>query len=103
MTTASFEERKSAIFQLRKGKTMQEVARNMGRSLYWVSKWYNRYKEGDWTGLQSQSRAPKKHGNQLLPEIREMICQTRLDLEVEGSLGKGLKYIGGRAIRTRLK
>jgi transposase len=103
MTTASFEERKSAIFHLRKGKTMQEVARNMGRSLYWVSKWHKRYEEEGWTGLQSRSRAPKKHGNQLLPEMREMICQTRLDLEVEGSLGKGLKYIGGRAIRTRLK
>lgn len=103
MATATFQERKSAIFQLRKGKTMQEVAQNMGRSLYWVSKWHNRYQEEGWSGLQDRSRAPKNHGNQLSPVIREAICETRLELEVEGELGVGLKYIGGRAIRTRLK
>ena len=103
MATTTFQERKSAIFQLRKGKTMQEVAQNMGRSLYWVSKWHNRYQEEGWSGLQDRSRAPKKPGNQLPREIREAIYETRLELEVEGELGLGLKYIGGRAIRTRLK
>jgi transposase InsO family protein len=103
MATASFQERKRAIFQLRKGKTMEEVAQNMGRSLYWVWKCHNRYQAEGWTGLQDRSRAPKKHGNQLPTEIREAICETRMELEVEGELGKGLKYIGGRAIRTRLK
>ena len=103
MATASFQERKIAIFQLRQGKTMEEVAQMMGRSLYWVSKWHKRYQAEGWQGLHERSRAPKSHGNQLSPEIREAICQTRLELEVAAALGTSLKYVGGRAIKTRLK
>ncbi|MCP4363493.1 MAG: DDE-type integrase/transposase/recombinase [Chloroflexi bacterium] len=103
MKTSTFQERKLAIFQLRKGKKMEEVAENMNRSLFWVSKWNKRYQEEGWPGLQEQSRAPKQHGKQLPMEIREVICDTRLELEVEAALGIGLKYIGGQAIKTRLK
>lgn len=103
MKTSAFEERKLAIFQLKKGKTMAEVAENMNRSLYWVSKWNKRYQEEGWRGLQEQSRAPKQHGKELPMAIREAIAGTRLELEVEAALGIGLKYIGGQAIKTRLK
>ena len=103
MKTSTFQERKLAIFQLKKGKKMEEVAENMNRSLFWVSKWNKRYQEEGWTGLQERSRAPKQHGKQLPMEIREAICDTRLELEVEAALGIGLKYIGGQAVKTRLK
>ncbi len=103
MTTTLFQERKLAIFQLKKGKKMEDVAENMNRSLSWVSKWNKRFQEKGWLGLQDQSRAPKQHGNQLSPKIRETIRHTRLELEVEAALGIGLKYIGGQAIKTRLK
>lgn len=98
-----FTERKIAVMQLRQGKTMTEVAKNLNRSLGWVSKWKQRYEEGSWTGLKDKSRAPIRHGNQLSTTIKEAICQTRLELEAEAELGIGLKYIGGQAIRTRLK
>lgn len=103
MITASFQERKLAIILLKKGKTMQEVAESMERSLFWVSKWNKRYHDEGWIGLQNRSRAPRNHGKQLSLEIREAIRDTRLELEVEAALGIGLKYIGGQAIKTRLK
>jgi transposase InsO family protein len=98
-----FTERKIAVMQLKQGKTMTEVASNLNRSLGWVSKWKQRYEAGSWTGLKEQSRAPLKHGNQLPATVKEAIIQTRLELEAEAELGDGLKYIGGQAIKTRLK
>ena len=103
MTNDLFTERKIAIMQLRKGKTMTEVAKILNRSLGWVSKWKQRYENGGWTGLKDRSRAPTKHGNRLPTDIKESILQARLELEVNAELGEGLKYIGGQAIRTRLK
>jgi transposase InsO family protein len=103
MKTDLFTERKLAVMQLRQGKTMPQVANDLDRSLGWVSKWKQRYKEGSWTGLKDKSRAPIQHGNQTSTKIREEIVKARLELEAEAELGKGLKYIGSRAIRTRLK
>lgn len=103
MKTDLFTERKMAVMQLRQGKTMTEVATNLGHSLGWVSKWKQRYEAGSWTGLKDQSRAPIQHGNQTSTKIKEAIIETRLELEAEAELGEGLKYIGGQAIKTRLK
>lgn len=98
-----FTERKIAVIQLRQGITVTEVARNLNRSLGWVSKWKRRYAEESWTGLKDKSRAPLNHGNELSAAVKQAICQARLELEAEAGLGDGLKYIGGQAIRTRLK
>ncbi len=103
MTNDLFTERKIAIMQLRKGQTMVEVAKTLNRSLGWVSKWKQRYENEGWTGLKDRSRAPTKPGNELPKSVTEAIIQTRLELEANAELGKGLKYIGGQAIRTRLK
>lgn len=96
-------ERKIAIMQLVKGKTQKEVAQSLNRSPRWVAKWHKRYKEKGWPGLKEQSRAPQKHGQQMPASVRAAICQARLELEAEAALGEGLKYIGGQAVRTRLK
>lgn len=103
MTKDLFSERKLAVMQLRQGRTMAEVAENMNRSLGWVAKWKRRYHESGWKGLKDKSRAPIAHGNKLPMALKQIICQTRLELEAEAELGIGLKYIGGRAIRTRLR
>lgn len=96
-------ERKLAVMQLRQGKTVAEVAQSLNRHPNWVRKWQKRFKNEGWSGLRERSRAPKNPGRKLPPKIRSAICQTRLELEAEAVLGKGLKYIGGRAVRTRLK
>ena len=103
MKTDLFTERRMAVMQLRQGKTIIEVANDLGRSTGWVSKWKQRYEAGSWTGLKERARAPIRHGNQLPAIIKKTIIETRLELEAEAELGEGLKYIGGQAIKTRLK
>lgn len=96
-------ERKLAIFQLTKGKTIVEVAESLDRSDNWVWKWHTRYREKGWSGLKDLPRTPKCHGNVLPERVREAVRQARLELEAEAALGEGLKYIGAIAVRTRLR
>jgi transposase InsO family protein len=95
-------ERKLAMMQLQQGKSMTEVSQNLDRSISWVSKWHQRFHEEGWSGLRDRSRAPKNRPNRLSQSVRQAICEARLELEAEAALGTGLKYIGGRAVRTRL-
>ena len=103
MKTCLFTERKTAIFQIKQGKTAKEIAKMLNRSVAWVYKWQKRYETDGWAGLEDQSRAPKKHGRQLSPSVQQAIRDARLALEVEAALGTGLKYIGGMAVKTKLK
>jgi transposase InsO family protein len=103
MTTDLFTERKIAVMQLRQGKTIEEIAHNLNRSTGWVSKWKHRFEREGWHGLKDHSRRPKVSGRETAPTVKSAICQTRLELEAEAELGTGLKYRGGRAVRTRLK
>jgi len=103
MSTELLTERKVAIMQLKQGKRVEEVAQSLNRSTGWVSKWHQRFKEEGWSGLRERSRAPKRQRNRLSPMLQQAICQARLELEAEAALGTALKYIGGRAVRTRLK
>ena len=48
-------ERKLAIFQLRQGKRIIEVAQSLEHSTSWVSKWHKRFKNGGWVGLKDLS------------------------------------------------
>ncbi len=96
-------ERKLAIFQLIKGKTIKEVAQSLNRSTNWAWKWHKRYREESWLGLKDRSRAPKSHGNKLPEPVCQAVQQARLELEAEALMGEGLKYVGATAVRTRLK
>lgn len=95
-------ERRLAVFQLMKGKTLEEVAQSLDRSINWVWKWHKRYREEGWRGLKDRSRAPKCHGNKLPETVHQAVRQARQELEAEASLGEGLKYVGAIAVRTRL-
>ncbi len=103
MTKTLFMERRIAVMQLKQGKTIREVAQILNRSVGWVSKWKGRYEKEGLIGLKDHSRAPKVHGRKLSPVVSKIICETRIELEAEALLGKGLKYIGSQAIKTRLK
>jgi transposase len=96
-------DRKRAVMQLKQGKTVKEVASSLERHKNWVGKWRKRFEEEGYQGLRSRSRRPKKHGRKLAPKIREAIIETRLEIEAAVGLGEGLKYIGGMAVRTKLK
>jgi transposase len=103
MITKAVAEREQAIHLLRAGKTVSEVSEQLARSESWVRKWQRRYEAAGWSGLKDRSKAPKKHGRKLGAEVRQAIRQARSELEAEAASGRGLKYIGARAIRTRLK
>jgi transposase InsO family protein len=97
------EERRSAIHLLRAGQRVDEVAEELGRSTRWVRKWRKRYETEGWEGLKDRSRRPHKIVRQTSTDIQQAIRKTRSELEAEAVEGKGLRYIGGQAIRTRLK
>lgn len=98
-----FTERKIAVHLLRKGEKVADVAIELEKSEDWVRKWWRRYRQEGFSGLQDRSRAPKKHGRKLSTEIVAKVCLARSELEAEKALGTGLRYIGALAIRTRLK
>jgi len=97
------EERKSAIHLLRADQNVKAVAAELGRSTRWVRKWRKRYQTEGWDGLKDRARRPRRIARQTCVETQQAIRRTRSELEAEASEGKGLKYIGGQAIRTRLK
>ncbi len=97
------EERKSAIHLLRSGQNTKAVAEELGRTPRWVRKWRKRYQSEGWDGLHSRSRRPHHFARQTSEPTKEAIRKARSELEAEAGEGKGLKYIGGQAIRTRLK
>jgi transposase InsO family protein len=86
-----------------RGKTVTEVAESLNRSTGWVSKWYQRFQEEGWSGIEERSRARHTQSKRLSESVRQAIFEARLELEAEAALGTKLKYVGGRAVRTRLK
>ena len=97
------QERYTAIHLLRADHSVKEVARQLKRSPRWVRKWRKRFDKEEWPGLEGRSRAPHNHGTRFPESTRRAIAQTRSELEAKACQGDGLKYIGGIAVRTRLK
>jgi transposase len=76
-------ERKAAIHLLRSGLSPTEVARRMKRSVAWVTKWRDRYKEEGWAGLEDRSHAPKTAWQAYPESVRQTIRQVRSELEAD--------------------
>ena len=98
-----YAQRKTAIHMIRSGVPASEIAPQLGRSVAWVYKWHGRFKAAGWAGLRSQSRAPKHCPKKLPADVRQCICRARSELEAEAAEKDGLRYIGSRAVRTKLK
>lgn len=96
-------QREQAVHLLRAGQSVQEVAKALNRHENWVRKWRKRHQNEGWAGLAGRSHAPKKQGRALSAQMRQAICQARSELEAEAAGGKGLKYIGPLAVRTKLQ
>ena len=95
--------REQAIHLLRAGLKTEEVALELGHSPQWVRKCWRKYQAEGWAGLIELSRAPHRHGRRMPDKVRRAVKKARSELEAEAKRGIGLKYIGARAIRTRLK
>jgi len=103
MGKATQSERESLIHMIRSGKTPEEAALGVGRCRSWGYKWWGRFCQDGWAGLQEQSRAPRQHPNQLSEKVRQAIRRIRSKLEAEACLPDKLSYIGAPSIRSRLK
>jgi transposase len=95
--------RGTAIHLLRSGCSPTEVARQMKRSVSWVTKWRDRYAEEGWAGLEDRSRAPKNLWQAYPEYVRQVIRQARSELEAEAHAGNGLRYVGSPAVQARLQ
>lgn len=94
--------RQSLIHLIRSGRTLAEAARELKCSLSWTYKWWNRFSEGGWAGLESQSRAPHTHPNHISRALEQGILKIRHRLEKEARQPNKLSYIGSHAIRAQL-
>jgi transposase len=97
------QQREQAIHLLRVGLKPKEVASELGRSPQWVRKCWRKFQAEGWAGLVERSRAPHRHGRRMPENVRRAVKKARSELEAAAKRGTGLKYIGARAIRTRLK
>ena len=101
---SAYSVRVSAVHLLRSGKTVSDVADELEKSPAWVYKWRKRFFEKqDWDDLIDRSRAPHHSPQQLPIEIRQAVKIARSELEAEANVPGKLSYIGGYAIRNRLK
>jgi transposase len=69
-----YQQRKTAIHMLRSGVPAGEIAQQLERSVAWVYKWRKQFEAEGWTGLRSQSRAPRRCPQRLSEDIRQSIC-----------------------------
>lgn len=96
-------QREQAIHLIRAGLKTKEVATELGRSPQWVRKCWRRFQAEGWGGVVERSRAPHGHGRRMPEKVHRWVKKARSELEAEAKRNTGLKYIGARAIRTRLK
>lgn len=83
MDESNASQRRSLIHLIRGEKKPEEAAAELGRSRPWAYKWWKRYRQDGWDGLAEQSRAPKRHPNQMLEPVRAAIRCVRSELEAE--------------------
>ncbi len=96
-------ERQRAIHPLRAGYSAAQVAQVLGRSERWVRKWWQRFQNEGWKGLEGRSRRPQRLARCFPDEVYQAIREARSEPEAQAATGQGLKYIGSPAIRTRLR
>jgi Winged helix-turn helix/Integrase core domain len=103
MDASNDNQRQTVIHLLRSGKTPAEAAKELGRSRSWSYKWRERYRQSGWNGLKEQSRAPDHIARKTSEQMRQVILQTRSQLEAEALQADQLSYVGANAILGRLQ
>ena len=99
---STYDERSKAIHLLRSQESVGRVAEILNKSESWVYKWQRRFQQEGWSGLESRSRAPKRHPTQLPELVYQAVRTVRSELELEATQPGKLCYVGAGAIRARL-
>jgi len=96
-------QRQALVHLLRSGKTPAEAAKELGHPRSWCYKWRERYEAEGWDGLKARSRAPDHIARKTSEPMRQVVLQTRSELEAEALQADRLSYIGANAILGRLQ
>ena len=93
MPVTEEELRKIAIKRVHNGENVRSVSSSLGRSHTWIYKWLSRAKDGTSDWWRSQSRAPHRPARRLSQEVKDLIIETRLNLEKRKYCQKGVMAI----------
>lgn len=93
MGESEFERRRSAVRRVSEGEPAVRVARDLGRSEWWIHKWLRRYTAEGEAGLRDRSRAPQRRPNATAETVVAKILEVRRVLEESEFLGVGAEAI----------
>lgn len=73
--------RRKAIRLTLRGLRPQAILEIIHRSRRWLYKWQQRFAQGGWAGLRSQSRAPRHTPHQYAAEMKALVLRVRRHLQ----------------------
>jgi len=94
-----YELRVHAVELAGKGHKTGAIARELGRSSWWVRKWLRRYDTVGDAGLVDGSRRPKRSPTRIGDVVRDEVLTVRSTLEKHRHANVGAKAIRGRMLR----
>lgn len=95
---SEFERRMWAVESVKGGAPVAGVAREVGRSRWWVHKWLQRFEVESKAGLVDRSRAPRRRPSATSPAVVAKVLEVRRALE-DSEFGG----VGAEAIRWELE
>lgn len=95
-----YELRLRAVELVAAGWRTTAVARELGRSSRWVTKWVRRYDADGEAGLMDRSRRPKQSPGRLDNVVRSDVLRIRAELSDHRHANVGAKAIRSRMLRT---
>ncbi|MCZ7574517.1 MAG: integrase core domain-containing protein [Ardenticatenaceae bacterium] len=104
MDTQEYERRKTLVHLIRSGQSVEQAAKEVGRSRSWGNKWWGRFRVNqEWEDLRDRPRIPTRQPRKLPLGIRQAIRRARSELEADAQEQDRLGYVGAFAIQARLR
>jgi len=93
-----FTARQRAIALRLSGRSIKSICSALGRSEFWLHKWWRRYIESGAEGLYDLTRANHNVAQRIAPELERTILSIRRRLQAHASPGTRYSLIGADAI-----
>ena len=98
-----FTARQRAIALRLSGRSVKSICSALGRSEFWLHKWWRRYIESGAEGLYDLTRANHQVAQRISPELERTILSIRRRLQAHATPGTRYSLIGADAILAELK
>ena len=99
---AEYELRCRAIKLRQQGMSFTQVVARLGRSRVWLAKWWRRFRQAGWAGLQSQSRAPKRRPRSTPTRVVAKVLALRTELQSHRTHASRFAGVGAETILLEL-